>query len=89
MSLGLACAQCEAFWGASWYFNPARWATVDGYVPFPVLWDAWRTMQSVAAWQRMQITHAVALAQPVSEERLQERLQAGEREQRQAFPVEA
>lgn len=89
MSLGLACAQCEAFWGASWYFNPARWDTVDGYVPFPVLWDAWRTMQSVAAWQRLQMMHAVALAQPVSEAALTDRQRLVDVEQRQAFPAEA
>lgn len=89
MSLGLACAQCEAFWGASWYFNPQRWATVDGYVPFPVLWDAWRTMQSVAAWQRLQITHAVAMAQPVHESAVTDRQRLMDQEQRQAFPPEA
>lgn len=89
MTLGLACAQCEAFWGASWYWNPPRWGTVDGYVPFTVLWDAWRSMQSVAAWQRLQVTHAVALAQPVSEEAMLERQRAVEQERRQAFPPEA
>lgn len=89
MSLGLACAQCEAFWGASWYFNPARWATVDGFVPFQVLWDAWRTMQSVTAWQRLQTMHAVALAQPVSEGAVTERQRLLDQEQRQAFPQES
>lgn len=89
MSLGLACAQCAAFWGASWYFNPRRWDTVDGYVPFPVLWDGWRTMQSVSAWQRMQLTQAVALAQPVHEGQLTDRQRLHDQEHRTAFPPEA
>lgn len=89
MPLGLACAQCEAFYGASWYFDPRRWPTTDGYVPFAVLWDAWRTMQSVAAWQRLQITHAVAMASPVAESAMAQRQRAMEQEQRMAFPPEA
>ena len=87
VSLGLACRQAEAFWGASWYWNPARWGTRDGYVPFPVLWDAWRAMQSVAAWQRMQITQAVALAQPVDESHMGQRDRYVKREQDLAFPA--
>lgn len=86
MSLGLACVQCEAFWGASWYWNPHRWGTTDGYVPFPVLWDAWRSMQSVAAWQRLQATQSAALGHPVPEERLSERQRSLEAIERLAYP---
>lgn len=88
MSLGLACRQCEAFWGASWYWNPARWGTRDGYVPFPVLWDAWRSMQSVTAWQRLMWTKAFALGQPVSQDHLPDRSRAVDAEMQLAFPAE-
>lgn len=88
MSLGIACAQCEAFYGAGWYWNPPRWGTSDGYVPFPVLWDAWRAMQSVQAWQRLSMSSAVALGQPVSEEGRDKRERAVKEQEWLAFPTE-
>lgn len=88
MSLGLACVQCQVVLGASWYWNPARWGTSDGVVPFPILWDTWRAMQSVVAWQQLHQMQAVAMAQPVSEERMADRQRIVDRVMQDAFPQE-
>lgn len=86
VELGLAARQCELYYGASWYWNPARWGTSDGYVPFGILWDAWRTLQSLTAWQRLQTMQAFILAQPVPDERRHLRDQAVQRETDLAYP---
>lgn len=53
--------QVERFYGASWYFNPQRWATLDGYAPWGVVWVAWRAMQAVQAYERLSMSRAVSL----------------------------
>lgn len=53
--------QVERFYGAIWYFNPQRWATVDGYAPWGVVWVAWRAMQAVLAYERLSMSRAVSL----------------------------
>lgn len=40
---------------------------MDGYVPFGVLWDAWRTLQSVQAAQRLSAIRAGVLSHPGSD----------------------
>ena len=50
------------------------------------LWDAWRAMQSVSAWQRLQLTQAFVFAQPTREEYQAERSRLIAREHRLAFP---
>lgn len=58
-----ALAQCERFYGAGWAFNPARWGTADGGVPYPILWEAWHRMQAITALERLSATSAAARAQ--------------------------
>lgn len=62
VTLGVAAAQCEVAYGASWYWNRARWKTADGYVPFRVLWAAWRRLLAVQANERLSAARSVALA---------------------------
>lgn len=89
MPLALVAAQCERYYGAAWYFAPDRWATSDGYVPFFVGVDAWRTMQSLMAWERLQLSKAVQHAQPRSEDQLAAWQRANDAEIALAFPTEA
>lgn len=62
MTLALAVLQCERFYGTGWYFNPARWTTVDGYAPWAVVWIAWRAMHAVSASERLSMTKAIGMA---------------------------
>jgi len=84
MSLGLAAAHCERFFGAGWYFNPARWDTVDGYAPWSVVWIAWRSLQSIAAWERLSMQRAIALSLSSGDAGARQRLE----EMAIAYPVE-
>lgn len=61
MSLALCVVHLEhAF--SHWYFDPARWRTVDGFAPWNVCWIQWRALQSVRAMDRLSLTRAVMLA---------------------------
>lgn len=53
--------QVERFYGASWYWNPQRWGTVDGYAPWHVVWVAWRAMIALQAQERLSLTRAIRL----------------------------
>lgn len=61
MTLAVVAQQCERFYGASWYFNRDRWATIDGYAPWGVVWVAWRAMQAVLAYERLSMSRAISL----------------------------
>ena len=52
-TLATAIVQCERYWGATWYWNPARWGTTDGYAPWRVVWIYWMAMRSPAAMERL------------------------------------
>ena len=54
--------QVERYYGPSFYFNPQRWATGDGYAPWHVVWVAWRAMIALQAQERLSLTRAVRLA---------------------------
>lgn len=68
MTLSVAASQCELRYGAGWYFNPARWRTADGYVPFRLLWPAWRRLQAARAADRLDVARAVSLAHQPGEQ---------------------
>lgn len=63
VALGLILAQVERALGSGFVFNPARWRTADGYVPYRVLVAAYRTLPSVAALERLQLIRAIQIAQ--------------------------
>lgn len=81
-SLELALAEAERFWGATWYWNPARWATPDGYVPWPVFRVAYDAMEALLARRAIAAMNAAAYAHlpPESQRDLMARLQTA------AFP---
>lgn len=89
MPLPLLAAQVERFYGASWYFAPARWGTADGYVPFHIAIDGWRTMQSLMAADRLSMLRAVSLAQPRPEQAQQAVQRLIDADVALAFPREA
>lgn len=45
--------RAERFWGPAWFHAPARWGTVDGYVPFRILWAYWGALDAVRADEMM------------------------------------
>jgi hypothetical protein len=49
--------------GPDWYFNPARWPTIDGYASYDAVWDGWRTMMQARALERLNIVRAHATLQ--------------------------
>lgn len=57
-SLAIAALTVRAVLGESWYWNPARWATSDGYAPFAVCWLEFVGLQHVSAQRRLELADA-------------------------------
>lgn len=57
------------------YFNPARWNTADGYIPFPVFDLYALALWPIPAMDRLNTAHAIGLAfaDPKAGARLHER----------------
>lgn len=89
MPLPLMAAQLERFYGADWFYSPARWGTADGHVPFRIAIDGWRTMQSILAAERLSMIRAVSLSQPRQESAQSAWQRTIETEVALAFPREA
>lgn len=53
-SLALMCAQLEAVM-PTWYYNPGRWETFDGFVPYRLAVLQYRVSQSVKALDRLHL----------------------------------
>jgi hypothetical protein len=56
----------ESFMGADWWHDSApfpRWPTADRFAPWAAVWQAWETMQSVHALQRLNLMQAYRVAQ--------------------------
>lgn len=71
----------EREYGAAWWYNPARWDTLDGFAPYGAVWEAWETMRRAKALDRLNLVRAIGTSR------------AGERAQRlldsdvkEAFP---
>lgn len=43
----------ERFFGSEFVFNPARWGTSDGYVPYRVFRVYWFAAVSISAYERL------------------------------------
>ena len=82
------CLQCEAHYGAQWYWNPERWETVDGYVPFPRVLDAWRCLESLVARDILHQVIALALGGQHTEAGAQDAQRRLERFHDLAYPTE-
>ena len=57
-TLLLAAQACRATFGESWYYDPSRWQTTDGYVPHDVAWIEFFGLAALEA--RAQLTHVGA-----------------------------
>lgn len=60
-TLALAVARVRATYGDVWYFNPGRWATADGYVPWRVVWAEYQALGAIAAHERIERASAAAV----------------------------
>lgn len=49
---------CERHYGAEWYWNPKRWTTADGYVPWAEFLVKWDALMGHLAIDRLQQTLA-------------------------------
>lgn len=58
-TLATAVTRCRAAYGDTWYYNPQRWSTTDGYVPFRVVWVEFLALEAEDA--RTRLEHVAAL----------------------------
>lgn len=61
-SLATAALTVRAAFGDSWYYNPQRWQTSDGYAPFALTWLEYVGLQALEARQRLTVADGYALA---------------------------
>jgi hypothetical protein len=61
-SLAIAALTVRAAYGDVWYYNPARWATSDGYAPFAVALVEFVGLQALDARRRLEVADGFALA---------------------------
>lgn len=52
----------EQGFGSAWFWNPARWGTADGAVPWPVFLVAIRALDALQAKQILRDTLAAQFA---------------------------
>lgn len=53
--------QAEAWLGSAFVYNPTRWGTADGYVPWRVFAAVVRGLPALKALERLQMARAVVL----------------------------
>lgn len=80
--IGLAAAalSVRAAYGDAWYYNPHRWPTSDGYVPFALALVEHAGVQALELRRRLEIADGMNLSHAKPHER--------ERVQRLAYPQE-
>lgn len=78
-ALAYALTLAEAHYGAAWAWNPARWKTADGGVPWPVFLVAVYAMTSHRAVAQLSHATAIRLADTTDDS-------ARDRFQQLAFP---
>lgn len=61
-SLAIAVQACRYAFGESWYYNPGRWATVDGYAPHAVVWVEFAGLSAVSARDELTAIAAQSVA---------------------------
>ena len=54
--------QCEQIYGAGWAYNPRRWNTDDGFVPFKVCWVYWAALDMRSALDTLATVRAIGIA---------------------------
>lgn len=63
VSLAVAALSVRAAYGDAWYFNPQRWPTSDGYVPFAVALVEHAGIQALEMRRRLEVADGVTLSQ--------------------------
>lgn len=61
-SLAAAALSVRATFGDSWYWNPQRWTTSDGYVPFAVALIEYAGVQALDVRRRLEVADGYSLA---------------------------
>lgn len=80
VSLLAATMSVRATYGDGWYYDPRRWPTSDGYVPFAVALVEYAGVQALEVRRRLEVADGYSLAHAKPHER--------ERMQRLAYPAE-
>lgn len=80
LSLAVAALSVRAAYGDSWYYNPQRWPTSDGYVPFAVALVEHAGVQALEVRRRLEVADGFSLAHAQPHER--------QRMHRVAYPME-
>ncbi len=72
VSLAVAALSVRAQYGDAWYFDPRRWPTSDGYVPFALALVEFAGMQALEVRRRLEVAdgYALAHAKPHEKERM-------------------
>jgi hypothetical protein len=72
VSLAVAALSVRAAYGDVWYYNPQRWPTSDGYVPFAVALIEFAGIQALDVRRRLEVAdgYALAHAKPHEKERM-------------------
>jgi hypothetical protein len=61
-TLLLAAQACRAQFGETWYYNPSRWPTADGYVPHDVCWVEFAGLAALEARAQLVLVQAHAVS---------------------------
>lgn len=74
-SLAAAALVVRAAYGDAWYWNPERWPTADGYVPFAVCLTEYAGLQALDARRRLEVADGYALANTKDPRRARQQLE--------------
>lgn len=47
--------------GATWWHDPERWPTADGFAPYHVVWAQWEIVVAAMAWDRLNLVRVQML----------------------------
>lgn len=82
VSLVMAALTVRSVYGDGWYYNPARWATSDGYAPFAVALVEYAGVQALDVRRRLEVADGFSLAHAKDPRREREKMHA------MAYPTE-
>lgn len=82
VSLAVAALSVRAAYGDAWYFNPRRWPTSDGYVPFALALVEYAGVQALEVRRRLEVADGFSLANAKDPRRVRQQME------RMAYPVE-
>lgn len=60
-TLVLAILTCEAHLGGSWFYDPNRWPTADGFAPLATVWTTYHGLLAIDAKRCLDLASAVRL----------------------------